>query len=124
MKVVLENAPSAAGQSLVALDFELSPVREIAAIAGAEDQELWSALEAIYSSSFLPQAVVAPATAEQAIALAGRMPLLADRRARDNTVTTYICENFVCQEPVVGVEGVVAAIKRIATSDGVKVPRD
>ena len=106
VKVVLENAPAAVGQSLVALDFELSSVREIAAIGGAEDQELWAALDAIYSRFYLPHAVIAPATAAQAIALAGRMPLLADRPARDRKLTMYICQNFVCQEPVVGVEGV------------------
>ena len=106
---MIENAPSAAGQSLVALDFELSPIREIAMIAGAEDQELWAALEALYAGSFLPHAVVAPATAQQANDLAGRMPLLADRPARDNRLTTYICENFACQEPVIGVEGLLAA---------------
>jgi uncharacterized protein len=104
VKAVLENAPAAAGQSLVALDFELSPIREIAAIAGDEEQELWAALEAVYAGAFLPHAVVAPATPEQVLALAGRMPLLADRLARDNKLTTYLCENFVCQKPVVGLE--------------------
>ena len=104
VKVVIENTPSAAGQSLVALDFELSPIREIAAIAGAEEQELWSALDLLYGGLFLPHAVVAPATAKQAVALTGRMPLLAHRPARDHSLTTYICQNFVCQEPVVGVK--------------------
>ena len=31
--------------------------------------------------------------------------LLADRPARDGRTTTYICENFTCQAPVVGLEG-------------------
>ena len=35
-------------------------------IAGAEEQEFWAALEAIYAGAFLPHAVVAPATPEQA----------------------------------------------------------
>jgi uncharacterized protein len=112
VKMVLENAPSAAGQSLIALDFELSPVREIAAIAGADSTEFREVLEAIFAR-FLPRAVVAPATSEQAALLAGRIPLLADRPARDERTTTYICENYSCREPMIGVEGVITALDRL-----------
>src|SRR5271157_3169731 len=117
VKVVLENAPSAAGQSLIALDFELSPIRELAVIAGADSQEFHDVLEAIYAR-FLPGAVVAPATQEQAAALAALVPLLADRPARDNRTTTYICENYACQEPVVGVEGVITALGKLGPEPG------
>jgi uncharacterized protein YyaL (SSP411 family) len=110
VKSVLEHAPSAVGQSLIALDFALSPIREIAVIAAEEEQELWDALQALYSGAFLPDAVVAPATARQRAALGDVVPLLCDRPTRDNRVTSYICENFVCQEPVVGVEGLVDAL--------------
>ena len=111
MKVVLENAPSAAGQSLIALDFELSPIREIAVIAGADPKEFEDVLEAIHAR-FLPGAVIAPATREQAANAVPLVPLLADRPARDDRTTIYICENFTCQEPVVGVDGMVAALGR------------
>jgi uncharacterized protein len=107
---VIENAPTAAGQSLIALDLALSPPQQIVTIAGKERQELESALDTIYSGFFLPHAVIAPATTEQAIALAGQMPVLADRTARHNRTTTYICENFACREPVVGVEELIAAL--------------
>jgi uncharacterized protein len=111
VKVVLENTPSAAGQSLIALDFELSPVRELAVIAGADSQEFREVLEAIYAR-FLPGAVIALETQEQATALAALIPWLADRAARDHRTTTYICENFVCQEPVMGVDGVISALEK------------
>jgi hypothetical protein len=55
--------------------------------------------------------VTAPATTETAIALADRVPLLANRPARDDQTTTYICENFACQQPVVGVPALVEALK-------------
>ena len=58
---------------------------------------------------------MAPATAEQAASLAGRVPLLADRPARDGKVTTYICEHFACQEPVVGREKLAAALDVLQT---------
>ena len=114
VKVVLENAPSAAGQSLIALDFELSPVRELAVIAGADIQEFHQVLEAIHTR-FLPGAVLAPAAEPQAASLAVLIPLVADRPARDHRTTTYICESFTCQEPVVGVDGVTAELIKLVT---------
>ncbi len=114
VKVVLENAPSAAGQSLIALDFELSPVRELAVIAGADIQEFHQVLEAIHTR-FLPGAVLAPAAEPQAASLAVLVPLVADRPARDHRTTTYICESFTCQEPVVGVDGVTAELIKLVT---------
>jgi uncharacterized protein len=112
-RLVLENASTAAGQSLIALDFALGASREIAVIAGADPQEYRMVLEAVFQP-FLPRAVVAPATPEQALVLSGTVPLLADRPARDNRTTTYICENWSCQEPVVGTAGVVEALARLA----------
>jgi uncharacterized protein YyaL (SSP411 family) len=109
VQAILEKAPTAAGQSLIALDFLLAPPQEFAVIAGDDPAELRAVVEAIYSR-FLPHKVVALATAEQAEAFKGKLPLLADRPARAGRATTYICERFVCREPVVGVEGVEAAL--------------
>jgi uncharacterized protein len=66
-------------------------------------------LEAI-ATPFRPHKVVGPATTEQAAALGAKIPLLADRPARDEKTTTYVCEHFTCLEPVVGVAGVEAAL--------------
>ncbi|MBV8608298.1 MAG: thioredoxin domain-containing protein [Singulisphaera sp.] len=109
VQVLMERAPMAAGQSLVALDFLLAAPRELAIIAGGDPDEYRAAIEAVYSR-FLPHKVVAPATAEQASALAATVPLLADRPARDGRTTTYICERFACREPIVGVEALDAAL--------------
>jgi uncharacterized protein len=106
---VLEKAPTAAGQSLVALDFLLAPPREFAVVAGDDPSEFRGVMESIYSR-FLPHKVVAPAPSGRATELAQILPLLADRPARDGRTTTYICERFACREPVVGVEGVEAAL--------------
>jgi uncharacterized protein YyaL (SSP411 family) len=107
--LLLEREPAAAGQSLIALDFLLAPTREFAVIAGSDPGEYSAVLDAI-ASRFLPHKVVAPATDEQASILESKIPLLADRPPRDGRTTTYICENFACQEPVIGVEGVEAAL--------------
>jgi len=104
-RLVLERAPAAAGQSLIALDFLLAPARQYAVISGGDPEELRSALEAIHSR-FLPGKVVAPAPGAVSPELARLVPLLADRPAKDGRVTTYICEDFACQAPVVGVEAI------------------
>ncbi len=100
---VLEREPAACGQSLIALDFLLSNVTEFAVIAGDDAAETRSVLEAI-ASSFRPHHVVAPATPAQAASLSGKVALLADKPPRGRQTTTYVCENFTCRAPVVGVE--------------------
>jgi hypothetical protein len=106
---VLAQAPMAAGQSLIALDFLLAPPREFAVIGGEDRSELRAALEAIYAR-FLPHKVVAPSTEERLPAASRVVPLLADRSARGGRVTTYVCERFTCQAPVVGVEALEQAL--------------
>jgi uncharacterized protein YyaL (SSP411 family) len=115
VQVLLERQPAAVGQSLIALDFLLAPIKEFAVIAGSDPAEYRAVLEAI-ASRFLPHKVVAPATDDQASILESKVPLLADRPPRDGRATTYICENFACQAPVLGVEGVEAALGQPAAT--------
>ena len=112
VRLVLEKAPSAAGQSLVALDFMLAPTREIAVIAGNDPAEFHAARVAI-AERFLPHAVIAPAPGPVAPALAKLVPLLADRPAVGGQVTVYICEHFTCQAPVSGVAEIRTAVARL-----------
>jgi uncharacterized protein YyaL (SSP411 family) len=109
VQYVMEQAPMAAGQSLVALDFLLAPTQELAVIAGSDPDEYRAVLERIWSR-FLPHAVVAPAAVPPLPELVRMVPLLADRPAREGRTTTYVCEHFVCREPVVGVTGLDAAL--------------
>jgi uncharacterized protein YyaL (SSP411 family) len=106
---LLETQPTAVGQSLIALDFLLASVREVAVCAGADAAEFRAVLETI-ATRFEPHKVVAPATPEQAAWLAEKLPLLAGRPARDGKTTTYICEHFTCSAPLVGAAGVEAAL--------------
>ncbi len=110
VQAVLEKAPMAAGQSLIALDFLLATPQEFAVVAGTDPAEFLAVLHAI-DSRFLPNKVVAPAPAGQEAASPEIIPLLADRPAREGRTTTYICERFACQAPVVGVEGLNAALR-------------
>ncbi len=108
VQLVMEKAPSAAGQSLIALDFDLADPLEFAVIAGTDPAEFGKAIEAIYRR-FLPNKVVAPSNSTPATAV----QLLADRPSvGGSSPTVYVCERFACRAPVVGVEALDAVIGR------------
>jgi uncharacterized protein YyaL (SSP411 family) len=101
---VMAEHPAASGQMLVALDFHLGPVQEVAVIGKPGDRETTKVLAAV-RGAFRPNQVVAfhdPATGSPPEFI----PLLKDRPTVDGKVTTYLCENFVCKAPLVGADAV------------------
>ena len=82
--------PDAFAHMLRALDFHLSPTREVALVGNELDE-----LAAVVREEPLFHLVLAggPEGAE-------RPPLLADRTTVDGKTTAYVCENFTCQLPV------------------------
>jgi uncharacterized protein YyaL (SSP411 family) len=109
VKTLLEQYPTAAGQSLIALDFLLCSPEEFAVAGGEDRREFDQALEMLYTD-FLPHRVVA--------AVAGRaeraqIPLLSERESRAGIVTTYLCRNNTCEAPFVGVEEVQSRLTRL-----------
>jgi uncharacterized protein len=96
---VMAEHPSAVGQMLVALDFYLGPVQEIAVVGKSTDAETNQALRMI-RHRFAPTQVVAAQFLDENTA--ANIPLLRDRSAVDDKVTVYVCANFACQAPLVG----------------------
>jgi uncharacterized protein YyaL (SSP411 family) len=90
--------PQAFGHALCALDFALSPAREIA-IIGDTQQPSTRALLAEVNKRYLPTSVLACATPENTEAVS-TIPLLADRPLKDGQPRAYVCQNFACQAPV------------------------
>jgi uncharacterized protein YyaL (SSP411 family) len=110
VQLIMEKAPAAAGQSLIALDFEAGPRREFAVIGGDDPSEFRAAIEAIYAR-FLPHKVVAPRpSGQEPTGVVAGLPLLSDRAAVGGRTTTYICESYACQAPVVGTPELEAAL--------------
>jgi uncharacterized protein YyaL (SSP411 family) len=111
----------AAGQMLMALDFYLGPVQEFALVGGLEDIEgaglgdgdplELQALHLIHQG-FRPSKVVAwkPSWPRVAGALDALIPLLAGKESKTG-ITTYICRDYVCQEPLAGLEALRTALK-------------
>jgi uncharacterized protein len=95
---VLARAPTGFGHALGAIDFALARVREVAVVGqpGADDT---SALLAQVWRTYQPNRVVASAAPDDAAAQR-EVPLLAERTARGGRATAYVCEHFVCQQPV------------------------
>ena len=82
--------PEAFAHLLRALDFHLSPTREVA-LVGDDVGELAAAVR----SAFRPHLVLAAGPAGSS-----EPPLLRDRPEVDGKPAAYVCENFACRAPV------------------------
>jgi uncharacterized protein YyaL (SSP411 family) len=92
----MEQMPLAVGQLLLALDFHLGPVQEVA-IIGKPGEESGQVLRAV-RRRFRPNMVLAFRDTDVED---GGIPLLRGKPAQ-GPVTTYICKDFACQAPLVG----------------------
>ena len=99
---VMVQHPQAFGHALGALDFSISPHKEIAVI-GEQQAEDTQALLAIINTYYLPNSVLAYA-APSDMQAAETIALLADRPCKDGKATAYVCQNFACQAPVTAPE--------------------
>jgi uncharacterized protein YyaL (SSP411 family) len=88
--------PSGFGYALSAVDFLLATPKEIAVIA-SDPASLNLFLSDIWGK-YLPNKVVAARVNEQEIG--GNIALLRNRGMIDDKTTAYVCENYVCKEPV------------------------
>src|SRR5262249_27909759 len=107
---LMAEAPAAAGQMLIALDFDLGPTKEIAVIGKFGGEVVRRVLGAI-RCRFPPNVIVAahdPGSGPPPASI----PLLHDRPALGD-VTTYVCENFTCQQPLVGADASVRAVESL-----------
>lgn len=89
----IKRFPSGFGRSLATAEFYLANVKEVAIVGptGSElEREMWG--------EYKPFKVVAVGEPNEAL------PLLAERKQIDGKPTAYVCENFVCQQPVTTVE--------------------
>jgi uncharacterized protein YyaL (SSP411 family) len=94
---MMARAPSGFGWALVALDFHLSPPRELA-IVGPPDSAVARAALAHWD----PHAVVA-------FGPAADVPLLEGKRLVDGQPAVYVCERFACRAPVTDPAGILPA---------------
>ena len=100
-RTLMADTPMGAGQMLAALDFWLGPVDEIAVIGAADSPAVQEVL-ALLRGQFRPNRVIAfhdPATGPSEVKLLEGKESLGD-------VTVYVCRDFACRAPLIGVDAV------------------
>jgi uncharacterized protein YyaL (SSP411 family) len=108
---LMASHPMAAGQMLTALDFYLGPVEEIAVVGDPGHADTQQVLR-LLRGRFQPRQVLAlKSPAAEISGLDQLVPLLAGKTAQ-GAVTAYICQDFTCQAPLVGVEAVASGLHR------------
>jgi len=107
---LLAASPAASAQMLIALDFHLGPVQEFAVIGDASAPSTRQALLLI-RAGFRPRSVVAACPGEGDRQVADPLIGLLAGKEPHGPVTTYICQNFACQAPLIGVEALAAELK-------------
>jgi uncharacterized protein YyaL (SSP411 family) len=129
---IMEQTPTGAGQMLLALDRWVGPAHELVLVGGTDEAANQEALAAL-QTAFLPRSVLAyrgaagpsqPADfSEQTPALTASSPaalgsplegLFEGRTAENGHPTLYICQDQVCQPPVVGTAAIRAALAELA----------
>jgi uncharacterized protein YyaL (SSP411 family) len=95
---IVVQHPQAFGHVLCALDFAISPVKEIAIVGNPKDADTRNLLRGI-KNHYLPNSVRACSGPDEA-EVGKIIALLADRPLKDGKATAYVCQNFACQTPV------------------------
>ncbi|MEO7000780.1 MAG: thioredoxin domain-containing protein, partial [Ktedonobacterales bacterium] len=106
---LMAKHPSGFGQFLCALDNLIGPLYEVALI-GAHDDAGTQALRAALRSHYLPRLVFAQVGPGDDIAQAA-VPLLANRPLVEDRAALYVCQGFVCQQPVTTPDEALALLK-------------
>ena len=99
----IRRHPQGFGRALSALEFYLSPTKEIVVVG-----EKGNVLERAIAERYLPNAVIVQAN--DATNDAATVPLLEGREMVGGVPTAYVCENFVCQRPVTTVEELIGQL--------------
>jgi uncharacterized protein YyaL (SSP411 family) len=125
---MLEQIPLAAGQMLLALDLYLGPAFELALVGDAANDDSQAVLTAL-RQRYLPRFVIAARIVGWALPTSnnvtdqngGQCPpyapqlddLFAGKTSPDGQPVLYVCQNFACQEPAVGLAAIRARLEEL-----------
>jgi hypothetical protein len=100
----LEQSPASSPAMLLAVDFWLGPTQEIV-IAGNVDMADTKQMLKLVHSKFLPNAVILlHEQGKKGTVIEQIVPFVKDQVAIDGKATAYLCENYICNQPVNNVE--------------------
>jgi uncharacterized protein YyaL (SSP411 family) len=117
---IMERAPLATGQMLLALDYYLGPAHEFALVGDMARDDTKNAVAAIHRR-YLPRSVLAARDASSSDATGARSAhldeLFAGRTSPNGQPVLYICQNFACQSPAVGLAAIESRLDQLAHRD-------
>jgi len=93
--------PTAFGRWLSAADMALGNMKQVAVMYEADGEEDASKFIQVIQSEFRPNIIVAASTYPPSN---DAPPLLKDRPVKDGKPTVYVCEGFICKNPVNSLE--------------------
>jgi uncharacterized protein YyaL (SSP411 family) len=106
---ILQRAPMAAGQSLLALDRYLGPSHELVLVGDLARDDTKDAIAAIHRR-YLPRPVFAVRDSMRGDADASRSreldKIFAGKESKDGPPVLYVCQDFACQSPAVGLAAI------------------
>ena len=105
----MAGAPGGFGHALGALDLYLSTAKEVAIVGDPGSPETRALAGEVTSRRFLPNHVLAVASASDAAAR-DAVALLRDRPQVDGKPTAFVCERFVCRLPVADPDALIAQL--------------
>ena len=113
---LMERAPTASGQMLLALEMFLGPTSEIVVLGNGDSADTSAVLREL-RRRFNPNKVIAARLNDKTTSThrSSAMDLLfAGKDSQANKIVLYVCENFACQAPGIGKQSAIAQIKLIA----------
>jgi hypothetical protein len=99
--------PAAFGQWLSVLDFALGPVHQVAILGESTDPATQSLIKPMHQS-YYPRAVLATSAYPPT---QGSPAVLNDRPLLNGKPTAYVCQDFVCHQPVNDPDAMIAQLK-------------
>jgi uncharacterized protein len=113
---LLQQAPTAMGQMLLALDLYLGPTFEMVLTGDARNEETRTARREVHRR-FMPNKVLAAALADNQEKPPGLLKDLLAGKAPSGTPVLYVCEGFTCQEPAEGAKAIAAKLGELSRAD-------
>ncbi len=100
----IQQSPTSLSAMLIALNFSIGPAREIVIAADASRPDTKEMLKLIHRR-FLPNTVVLlHQTGKAGEAIEKIAPFVKFQVAINNKATAYVCENYVCKQPVTEID--------------------
>ncbi|HVT30308.1 MAG TPA: thioredoxin domain-containing protein [Lacipirellulaceae bacterium] len=114
---IMQRAPMAAGQMLLALDCYIGPANELVLVGDMTRDDTKQAIAAIHRR-YLPRTVFAARDTSSSDPTGAQSQQLNDifvgKDSPDGRPVLYVCENFACKAPAVGLAAIESAVDRLA----------